>query len=108
MVFDSLCSLDRSFLACFSQLVFVASMNLDDHWWKLLCGEIVEVRSGRDLFNSPIPKADPGLFSGRDGALSESESEFGCCPDRSLFLGTLRLVWLINLVRSLIEVWLCC
>ena len=61
-VFESLCSLDSSFLACFSQLFLVVSMNLEDHWWKLLCGEIVEVRSGRDLFSSPIPNADPGLF----------------------------------------------
>ena len=34
--------------------------------------------SGRDLLSSPIPKAEPGLFPGREGALSESESESGC------------------------------
>ena len=86
----------------------VVSINLEDHWWKLLCGEIVDVRSGRDLLSSPIPKAEPGLFPGREGALSESESEFCCWPDKSLFLGILRLVWLISLVRSLIEVCVGC
>ena len=55
-----------------------------------------------------MSKADPGLFPGRDGALSESESDSGCWPDRSLFLGILRLVRLINLVRSLIEVCVGC